>query len=56
MSDHTVFDTVTRIAAGDDGTSYDPVAIALHWATALLVVAQFTLAETWTGSPGRCTG
>ncbi len=43
----TVFDTVTRIAAIDDGTSYDNVAIALHWATALLVVIQFTLAQTW---------
>jgi cytochrome b561 len=41
------FDTATRIAAGDDGTSYDKVAIALHWLTALLVVVQFGLAETW---------
>lgn len=41
------FDTATRIAAGDDGTTYDGVAIALHWATALLVVANFALAETW---------
>lgn len=40
-------DTVTRIAAGDDGTNYDNVAIALHWATALLVLANFALAETW---------
>jgi cytochrome b561 len=40
-------DTATRIAAGDDGTNYDKVAIALHWATALLVVANFALAETW---------
>ena len=41
------FDTATRIVAGDDGTTYDGVAIALHWATAVLVVANFTLAETW---------
>src|SRR4051812_18741382 len=41
------FATATRIAAGDDGTNYDGVAISLHWATALLVVANFALAETW---------
>lgn len=28
-------------------TRYDPVSIALHWTTALLVVAQFLLAEGW---------
>ncbi|MES2136353.1 MAG: cytochrome b [Pseudomonadota bacterium] len=43
----TAFDTATRIVAGDDGTNYDGVAIALHWATALLVVANFALAQTW---------
>jgi cytochrome b561 len=47
MNDETPFDAATRIAAGDDGTNYDNVAIALHWATALLVVTQFALAETW---------
>ena len=47
MTDHTAFDTATRIAAGDDGTSYDKVAIALHWATALLVVVQFAMAVSW---------
>lgn len=41
------FDTVTLVAAGDDGTSYDAVAIALHWATAVLVIANFALAQTW---------
>jgi cytochrome b561 len=41
------FDTATLIAAGDDGTTYDSVAIALHWMTALLVIANFALAETW---------
>jgi cytochrome b561 len=41
------FDTATLIAAGDDGTNYDNVAIALHWTTALLVIVQFALAETW---------
>jgi cytochrome b561 len=47
MNDRTTFDTATRIAAGDDGTNYDPVAMSLHWATALLVVTNFALAETW---------
>jgi len=47
MTDQTAFDTATRIAAGDDGTNYDRVAIALHWATALLVIANFTLAQIW---------
>ena len=28
----------TRVAAGDDGTRYDPPAMALHWLTALLVL------------------
>src|SRR3982750_2377472 len=37
----------TRILAGDDGTNYDNVAIALHWATAVLVVIQFGLTITW---------
>ena len=41
------FDTATRIAAGDDGTTYDQVSIWLHWATAGLVVANFALAHTW---------
>ena len=47
MTDHTSFDTATRVVAGDDGTSYDGVAITLHWATALLVIVQFAMAETW---------
>jgi cytochrome b561 len=47
MHRDTAFDAATRIVAGDDGTNYDKVAIALHWATALLVVVQFALAETW---------
>lgn len=37
----------TRVIAGDDGTNYDRVAIALHWATALLVLTQFLLSQTW---------
>ena len=47
MTDQTSFDTATRIAVGDDGTNYDNVAVALHWATAFLVFANFALAETW---------
>lgn len=41
------FDTATRIAAGDGGSNYDTVAVALHWLTALLVVVQFVMAVTW---------
>lgn len=47
MNDHSTLDTATRIAAGDDKTNYDNVAISLHWATALLVLFQFASAETW---------
>lgn len=47
MSENSTFDVVTRIAAGDDGTNYDNVAIALHWAVASLVVVQFALAVSW---------
>jgi cytochrome b561 len=41
------FAAATRVVAADDGTNYDNVAVALHWTTALLVVVQFALAETW---------
>ena len=47
MADRDPIDTFTRIAAGDDKTNYDNVAISLHWLTAFLVVTQFALAETW---------
>lgn len=47
MADRNAFDVATRIAAGDDKTNYDNVAILLHWLTALLVVVLFGLAETW---------
>jgi cytochrome b561 len=47
MDDRTSFDTATRVAAGDDGTTYDRVAITLHWVTAALVLLQFANAETW---------
>ena len=51
MPDQNVFDTATRIAAGDDGRNYDKVAITLHWLTALLVVMQFALGQTWDWFP-----
>jgi cytochrome b561 len=38
---------LTRVAAGDDRTVYDNVSVFLHWLTALLVLSQFALAETW---------
>ena len=47
LESETSFDTATRIVAGDDGTNYDGVAMALHWATAVLVFANFALAQTW---------
>lgn len=47
MNDRSTFHTATRIAAGDDKTNYDSVAISLHWATAILVLFQFVSAETW---------
>ena len=47
MNDRTSFDIATRIAAGDERTDYDNVAVSLHWLTALLVLTQFALAETW---------
>lgn len=37
----------TRIAAGDDRSRYDDLAILLHWVTVALVLIQFGLAELW---------
>ncbi len=51
MADRDAFDTATRIAAGDDKTNYDGVAISLHWLTALLVIVQFAMAVTWDWFP-----
>ena len=56
MTDRTAFDTATRIVAADDGTNYDNVAIALHWATAFLVFANFVLAQTWDWFGGTTQG
>ena len=47
MTDQTSFDSATRIVAGDDGTTYDGMAITLHWFTALLVFANFLLSQVW---------
>lgn len=50
QADHTLV-TAARIAAGDDRTRYDDFAVALHWATVVLVLAQFGLAELWDLAP-----
>jgi cytochrome b561 len=47
MNDRSFFDRATRVVAADDGTTYDSVAIGLHWATAVLVIVQFVSAITW---------
>lgn len=47
MPDRNAFDTATRVAAGDLGKNYDNVAITLHWLTALIVVIQFALGQSW---------
>lgn len=54
--DRSAFDDATRIAAGDDGTRYDGVAITLHWLTALLVVTNFILAQIWDWYPDETKG
>ena len=46
MSEQLVSDA-TRIAAGDDRVRYDDAAMALHWATAVLVVALWLMAQAW---------
>jgi cytochrome b561 len=56
MADRDAFDTATRIAAGDLGSNYDDVAVALHWATAILVVVQFLLGVTWDYFPKPTVG
>ncbi|MFM0053021.1 cytochrome b [Caballeronia grimmiae] len=47
----TTADVATRIAAGDDRTSYDSLSIALHWLTVVLVLAQFALSQVWGFTP-----
>ncbi|MBV8097448.1 MAG: cytochrome b [Acetobacteraceae bacterium] len=41
------FTQATRIAAGNDRLRYDALEMSFHWATALLVVAQYLLAQAW---------
>lgn len=40
-----------RVGAGSERTRYDGLAMALHWLTAGLVLAQFGLAEVWGFAP-----
>jgi cytochrome b561 len=40
------------VAAADHRLRHDPLTITLHWLTAILVIAQFALAELW-GFPSR---
>jgi cytochrome b561 len=47
MTDRNAIDTATRVAAGDDKTNYDNVAITLHWLTAALVLFQFFTSFIW---------
>jgi len=56
MTDSSSFDRVTHVAAGDDGTNYDGIAIGLHWATAFLVFANFILAQIWDWFPKPTRG
>lgn len=37
----------TRVVAGDDRVRYDQPSIGLHWATAIVVVALWLLAQVW---------
>jgi cytochrome b561 len=55
-NDRSPFDSATRIAAGDDGTNYDGIAITLHWVTALLVIVNFVLAQIWGWFPDETKG
>jgi len=45
MNDSHAFDTAARSPVAPAG--YDPIAIALHWVTAFLVITNFALAVTW---------
>ena len=42
---------VTRIAAGDHRVRYDGLEMSLHWATAILVVTNYVLAQVWSFLP-----
>ena len=45
------FQNAARAVPGAPASSYDGVAIALHWTTAALVIANFALAQTWDWFP-----
>ncbi|HEY4042041.1 MAG TPA: hypothetical protein VGM32_09390 [Rhodopila sp.] len=47
MNTSSKVNVATRIAAGDDRMHYDGLARALHWLTAVLVLALFGFAELW---------
>lgn len=47
--------TATRIAAGDDRTRYDNVAITLHWLTVILVLVLLGLSQFWDLTPRPVT-
>lgn len=40
-----------RIAAGDDRTRYDGLAMSLHWLTVALVLTQLALSQFWDFAP-----
>lgn len=52
----STFDDASRIVAGDDGTTYDGIAITLHWLTAILVITNFALAQIWDWFPDDTKG
>ena len=45
------FQNAARAVPSAPASSYDGVAIALHWTTAALVIANFALAQTWDWFP-----
>ena len=47
MVGRTPFDCAASIAVPDLVPKYDTLSIALHWLTALLVIVQFALGQTW---------
>jgi cytochrome b561 len=46
MAEQQVLDAA-RVIAGDDRVRYDRPSMALHWATAILVVTLWLLAQAW---------
>jgi cytochrome b561 len=50
MPEQAVSD-VARVAAGDDRMRYDNPAMTLHWATAVLVISMWLIAQAWGFAP-----